>query len=127
MSNELKMHTTQDSGAMPFRLSLYQQHGHHQASLGITRELGRILGPTPGLGHPQEEGVSSPGDSDTCFEAVTGRTGEVCVENTPARTLPRESRGLEEGTETWRRGQRLLHFKEASLRSFPEILGQLSG
>lgn len=69
--------------------------GHHQGAC----QKCRILGPTPGPGHPQEERVSSPGDSDACFKAVTGRTGEVCAENTPAMTLPRRSRGLEEGTE----------------------------
>lgn len=91
MSTNLKLHTTlsilEQCHSVP---SLYQEHGHPPGAC----QSAESWAPTPDPLHPQEEWVSSPGDSDTCFKAVTGRAGEVCAENTPARALPRSPGGL---------------------------------
>lgn len=81
---------------MPFGPSLYQ------ASPGITRELVRSAesrAPAQAQGIHRRNGPALQETQTTCFKAVTGRAGEVCADNTPATTLPRGSRGPEEGTE----------------------------
>lgn len=91
VSTELKLCTTLRTLEQCHSVcSLYQQQGHHRGA----SEKCRISGPIPDPLHQQEEWVCFPSDLETCFKAGTGKAQDVCAENTPARALPRWSRGL---------------------------------